>query len=210
MAPQAPLPPCDLLILPGSKNVRADLAQLKAQWGEQIARHLRYGGKVLGICGGYQMLGECIADPLGLEGPAGTSAGLGYLPVQTTLAPHKQLRHTQGRLQLGVHQAPVHGYEIHQGCSVVDAATAVLRLANGDVDGAQSADGQVAGTYLHGLFDAPAALQAVLAWAGARVDRPQDYQGQQLAALDRLADCLADHLDMARIHALLTPSWRDH
>jgi len=208
VAPHAPLPPCDLLILPGSKNVRADLAHLKAQWGEQIARHLRYGGKLLGICGGYQMLGERISDPLGLEGPAGDSDGLGYLPVHTTLATDKQLRHSQGLLQLGDYQAQVKGYEIHQGRSTVGNAAAVLRLANGELDGAQSADGQVAGTYLHGLFDEPAALQAVLAWAGAQVVRPQDYHTQQLAALDRLADCLAQQLDMARIKALLSPQWR--
>ncbi|GAA4493086.1 cobyric acid synthase [Pseudaeromonas paramecii] len=209
VAPHAALPPCDLLILPGSKNVRADLAQLKAQWGEQIARHLRYGGKVLGICGGYQMLGETIHDPLGLEGPAGSSAGLGYLPVHTTLAPEKQLCHTQGQLQLGEHQAPVRGYEIHQGRSTVGDAAAVVRLDSGAADGALSADGQVAGTYLHGLFDEPAALAAVLAWAGAVVTPPQDYQVQQLAALDRLADCLAQQLDMARIAALLSPQWRN-
>jgi adenosylcobyric acid synthase len=88
----------DLIILPGSKSVRADLAYLRANgWDTAIARHLRYGGKVLGICGGLQMLGEQVHDPLGLEGPAGSSAGLGLLAFNTTLEEEKQLRNVRGR-----------------------------------------------------------------------------------------------------------------
>src|SRR5690606_1545094 len=101
VGPGAAIPPADLIILPGSKSVRADLAWLRANgWDAAIQRHLRYGGKLLGICGGLQMLGERIADPLGLEGPAGESAGLGLLAFDTVLQAEKQLRNVQGRLCL--------------------------------------------------------------------------------------------------------------
>ena len=102
IGPGRELPPADLIILPGSKSVRADLAWLRQQgWEAAIRRHLRYGGKVIGICGGYQMLGNQIHDPLGLEGPPGSSAGLGLLDLETTLAPEKQLRNVRGHLALG-------------------------------------------------------------------------------------------------------------
>ncbi|SHI33688.1 Cobyric acid synthase [Vibrio aerogenes CECT 7868] len=112
-----PLPPADLIILPGSKSVRSDLAFLREQgWDKQIERHLRFGGKLMGICGGYQMLGLRVADPLGLEGQAGESAGLGYLPLETALQATKQLKQTHGTLSLpGQKTVDVFGYEIHAG-----------------------------------------------------------------------------------------------
>lgn len=114
IGPGEPIPPADLIILPGSKSVRADLAQLRERgWDSAIARHLRYGGKLIGICGGLQMLGGQVRDPLGLEGPPGTSAGLGLLDYVTELEAEKQLRNVCGTLQL--EQSAVAGYEIHAG-----------------------------------------------------------------------------------------------
>ena len=160
------IPSADLIILPGSKSVRADLAHLRAQgWEEAINRHLRYGGKVLGICGGLQMLGTRIDDPLGLEGAAGSSAGLGLLEFTTQLHAEKQLRNVTGRLSL--EQAAVSGYEIHAGVTVGAALERpAVRLSDGRCDGAISADGQILGTYLHGLFEAPQSSVALLRWAG--------------------------------------------
>ncbi|WP_412502312.1 cobyric acid synthase [Shewanella algae] len=115
---QDELPGLDLLLLPGSKNVRADLAFIRQQgWDKGIARHLRYGGKLIGICGGFQMLGQSIADPLGLEDLPGTSQGLGYLPLTTELQVEKQLLNISGTLRLGQSSASVSGYEIHCGAS---------------------------------------------------------------------------------------------
>src|SRR6185437_453068 len=159
-------PPADLVILPGSKSVRADLDWLRAQgWPEYLARHLRYGGKVLGICGGLQMLGRTIADPEGVEGASGESPGLGWLDLETVLLPGKRLRNVSGRLQPdGAH---VRGYEIHMGRTQGPALgrPAVL-LDDGSPDGAISADGQIMATYLHGLFEETTACTALLRWAG--------------------------------------------
>ena len=178
----------DLLILPGSKAVRADLAALREHgWGAYLERHLRYGGRVIGICGGLQMLGEAIDDPLGLEGPAGSSAGLGWLRLRTELAPQKQLRNVRGRLAFG--GEPVRGYEIHMGCS---AGTALERpllvLEEGRRDGAISDDGQVLGTYVHGLFEEPAACAALLRWAGLATPAAFDPGQRREQSLERLAD----------------------
>ncbi|BAP79050.1 cobyric acid synthase [Pseudomonas sp. MT-1] len=194
--------PADLIILPGSKSVRADLAWLREQgWESAIQRHLRYGGKLLGICGGLQMLGECIVDPLGLEGPAGQSDGLGLLRFSTTLAAHKQLRNVHGRL--GIDNVEISGYEIHAGISDGPALErAAVRLDDGRLDGAISEDGQVLGTYLHGLFESPAACEALLRWAG--LERPQrvDYQALRERDIERLADLVEKHLDVGRLLAL--------
>ncbi len=127
---QGELPGLDLLLLPGSKNVRADLAFIRQQgWDKGIARHLRYGGKLIGICGGFQMLGQSIADPLGLEDLPGTSQGLGYLPLTTELQVEKQLLNVSGTLRLGQSSASVSGYEIHCGASrIPDQCTQPLLL----------------------------------------------------------------------------------
>jgi adenosylcobyric acid synthase len=199
---QAP-PPCELIVLPGSKATRADLAWLRAHdWEPAIARHLRYGGKLIGICGGLQMLGKTIDDPLGIEGAAGLSEGLGWLDLHTRLQPDKQLRRVAARLCLD--DAPVQGYEIHCGISHGTALDRpALILADGRGDGALSADGQVLGSYLHGLFDTPAALAAVLRWAGLSDATPLDLDALREASLERLADAVQTHLDTTRLAQLL-------
>ncbi len=289
IGPGRDLPPADLIILPGSKSVRADLAWLRQQgWEAAIRRHLRYGGKVIGICGGYQMLGNQIHDPLGLEGAPGSSPGLGLLDLETTLAPEKQLRNVRGHLALSEflgrssseslsearHAAPrdsardsarasqsdfdrasgpdskldtrcdfdrdpgrdsvrgnaldslrasrsetlegaltesddnslegipVAGYEIHAGVTQgPDLRRPAVHLDQG-LDGAMSADGQILGTYLHGLFDTPAACAALLSWAGLSQAEASDYQAQRETTFDRLADAIDHHLDADWLHAL--------
>ncbi len=197
------IPAADLIILPGSKSVRSDLASLrKAGWEAAIQRHLRYGGKLIGICGGMQMLGQTIHDPLGIEGEPGSSAGLGLLELSTTLQAEKQLRNVRGTLML--EGAPVSGYEIHAG---VSAGTALqhpaVRLEHG-ADGTISSDGQILATYLHGLFESSAATDALLRWAGLREAATPDYHARRETDIDRLADAVEQHLDMAQLRKLFT------
>nr|WP_295383374.1 cobyric acid synthase [Pseudoxanthomonas sp.] len=198
-------PPCDLIILPGSKSTRADLAWLRAQgWEPVLARHLRYGGKVIGICGGFQMLGRVIVDPGGVEGTPGASTGLGWLDIETTLAPEKRLRNVRGVLRLADGQVPVTGYEIHCGVSQGGGlASAPLLLEDGHADGACSADDQVLGTYVHGLFDSPPALAALLRWAGLERPVATDVHALREAAIERLADAVETHLDTTTLLHLL-------
>ncbi|OYY95506.1 MAG: cobyric acid synthase CobQ [Hydrogenophilales bacterium 28-61-23] len=195
-------PPADLIVLPGSKSVRADLAFLRERgWEAHLQRHLRFGGKLLGICGGFQMLGRALHDPLGLEGAPGSSAGLGWLAMETTLAADKQLRNVSG--QLAWADAAVAGYEIHAGVSTGPALAHPFARLGGRDDGAFSDDGQIAGTYLHGLFDNPAGADAVLAWAGLRSSKAPDIHALRDAAIDRLADAVEAHLDLPCLLALL-------
>lgn len=202
IGPGQAIPPADLIILPGSKSVRADLAHLREQgWEAAIARHLRYGGRLLGICGGLQMLGTRIDDPLGLEGPAGSCVGLGWLELATVLEAEKQLRNVQGVLSL--EQAPVSGYEIHAGVSRGAALLRpAVRLADGREDGACSDDGKIIATYLHGLFESPAACTALLRWAGLREVREVDYHARRERDIERLADLVEAHLDTALLRRL--------
>ncbi|MFN3357702.1 MAG: cobyric acid synthase [Pseudomonas sp.] len=195
VGPGQPIPGADLIILPGSKSVRSDLAYLRANgWDTAVARHLRYGGKVLGICGGLQMLGEQVHDPLGLEGTAGSSDGLGLLAFSTTLEEEKQLRNVRGRLVL--EDAEVSGYEIHAGVTRGDGlSNAAVQLDDGRRDGALSADGQILGTYLHGLFETPAACSALLRWAGLQDVQDVDYHALRERDIERLADLVENHLD---------------
>jgi len=203
IGPGQPIPPADLIILPGSKSVQADLAWLRANgWDAAIARHLRYGGKLIGVCGGMQMLGRCLHDPQGLEGAPGSVDGLRYLDFETTLETAKQLRQVRGTLAEG--GAAIHGYEIHMGVTVGPALTRpAVQLDDGRVDGAISADGQILATYLHGLFDAPEACRALLAWAGVRDAQAQDYAALREASLERLADTCEAHLDLAALFGAL-------
>jgi adenosylcobyric acid synthase len=213
------LPAADLIILPGSKHVRADLDLLKQHgWDKDIAKHLRYGGKVLGICGGYQMLGKTICDPTGIEGAVGTSQGLGFLPVKTTLQIEKKLSHSQGKLKLSADknntniQATVSGYQIHVGNTEREDVSheqkeksyAFAKLDDGQLEGCVSFDNQVAGSYLHGMFDSPEALQQIIAWAGADTDEVDTYAKQQEHELERLADACMAHLDWQRIHTFIS------
>ena len=193
--PNQPLPACDLLILPGSKNTQGDLAWLRQQgWDQQIATHLRYGGKLIGICGGYQMLGELIIDEVGIESQQASSKGLGYIPMNTYLEAEKQLRLVTGQLIAKGLTGAVAGYEIHVGQSTLhgDGWEGLLQLDDGRTEGLISSDGQIIGTYLHGLFDQLSALTALLAWAGWRgsVDLLPDADAQLNAEIDRLADAL--------------------
>lgn len=206
VAPGQPVPACDLLILPGSKNVRRDLALLKAQgWDRQIYRHLRYGGKLMGICGGFQMLGEGIHDPLGLEGKPGSSDALGLLEFETTLEPGKQLFRVMGQLHLPG-QAPVDlkGYEIHCGRSVgpgLERTPPLTLIGRGD-EGVLSEDGQILGTYVHGIFDYPTAQQALLQWAGLSRAASLGIDALREQQLERLADCME-----ANLHPDLLNQW---
>jgi len=203
VGPGEPPPAADLVILPGSKSVRADLAYLRAQhWTAYLERHLRYGGRVIGICGGLQMLGRRLHDPLGLEGTAGSSEGFGWLDLETTLQADKQLRNVAGRLRLDGGVA-VRGYEIHAGISHGPALAQAAIDLGARSDGAISADGQVLATYLHGLFDEPAACMALLRWAGLAAPQPFDLPALREASIERLADTVEQHLDLRTIFALL-------
>lgn len=203
IGPGEVFPACDLIVLPGSKSTRADLAWLREQgWTEAIARHLRYGGKVIGICGGFQMLGRFVHDPYGIEGEPGSSEGLGWLDMETTLDAHKAMRSVEGKLLLG--DARMTGYEIHCGVSEGPALNKPSSLLDGGrPDGAVTADGQILGTYVHGLFDHPAALSALLDWAGLREAVAIDVRAQREAAIDRLADAVEAHLDTTALWRML-------
>ena len=198
IGPGAAIPPADLIVLPGSKAVQADLAWLRSQgWEAAIQRHLRYGGKLIGICGGLQMLGRTLHDPLGLEGAPGSVAGLGLLDLETTLEDSKQLKNVVGTLALPG-AAPIKGYEIHMGVSRGPALSRPSARLSDNADGALSQDGQILASYVHGLFDTPAALAALLAWASPAAAAPfaaLDVAARREAALDRLADALEQHLD---------------
>ena len=202
VGPGQAVSPADLIILPGSKSVRADLAWLRANgWETAIQRHLRYGGKLLGICGGLQMLGTRIADPLGLEGAAGESEALGLLDFETVLEADKQLSNVTGRLlPKGV---PVSGYEIHAGLSSGPALEQpAVQLDDGRCDGAISVDGQILGTYLHGLFEGAEACTTLLRWAGLDAVQTVDYHALRERDIERLADLVEAHLDTARLREL--------
>lgn len=201
VAPHSAIPYCDLIILPGSKNVRSDLAMLKTMgWDTDIARHLRYGGKVLGICGGYQMLGEYIHDPSGVEDASGSSKGLGYLPIQTELQPTKQLTKNRGvvRLKTGnnTENCSITGYQIHAGVSAfTQSAQHFATLDDGTLDGCISDDEHVVGTYLHGLFDDPNAFERIINWVGLNITVQIDYAQQQESEIVRLANACEKHID---------------
>jgi adenosylcobyric acid synthase len=189
-----------LVILPGAKATIADLAALRAAgFDVDIAAHRRRGGMVLGLCGGYQMLGRSVTDPDGLEGPPGAVAGLGLLDVATTLSADKRLVAARGATHDGV---PFAGYEMHMGLTDgPDRARPFARLADGAPDGALSADGRVMGTYVHGLFADDRQRVAWLARLGAG-GAAVSYEAQVEATLDRLAAHLAESIDLDRVLAL--------
>jgi len=213
VGPHDKIPHCDLIVLPGSKSVRDDLNHLRnIGWADAIYRHLRYGGKVLGICGGYQMLGHSIDDPNGVEGKPGCSDGLGLLDVSTVLTNEKTLQNISGYLVDG--GDPVRGYEIHLGVTsrIGDddsTAFAILTDSTGAKhrDGCVSNDDAIRGTYLHGLFDSPAAQRRVLQWAGFS-DAPvtPDYDAIRNDEIDRLADTLEAHMDLSVFNDFFTMS----
>ena len=197
-APGRPLPGADLIVLPGSKSVQADLRALRSHgWDRDIRRHLRLGGKLIGICGGMQMLGRTLHDPLGLEGPAGSVEGLGLLDLHTTLAAQKQLRRVRGRLTgCG---ASVEGYEIHAGVSTGAALERPALDLQGRPDGALDADDRILATYVHGLFDAPEALAALLRWAGMHGAAAFELRALREHSLERLADATEQALSSSAL-----------
>jgi adenosylcobyric acid synthase len=190
----------DLVLLPGSKATIADLTALRAAgFHVDIAAHLRRGGQVLGVCGGYQMLGRTIRDPDGIEGPPGAADGLGLLDVDTILSADKRLEPITGATSDGV---PFRGYEMHIGTTQgADNARPFAHLADGSPEGAVSTDGKVFGTYIHGLFADDTQRSAWLARSGAG-KATVAYDAQVDAVLDRLATHLAAHVDLDRLLSL--------
>ena len=202
VGPGETFPAADLIILPGSKNVANDLQWLSEQrWDQAILRHLRYGGKLIGICGGFQMLGRAIHDPEAIEGPQGSIEGLALFDLHTTLTQHKKLRKVNGRLALD--GSPVAGYEIHAGITKGKALSNPAIVLGRYTDGAVSADNQLFGTYLHGVFESAPACNALLHWAGLEQPLTQDYAALRERQIERLADTLEEHLDMDLVCATL-------
>ena len=197
--PGKPIPDAALIILAGSKATAADMRFVREQgWDIDILAHHRRGRPVLGLCGGYQMLGRSIADPHGAEGPAGEVAGLGLLDVETVLGGDKQVRAVSGEA-LG---APFSGYEIHLGeTRGPDTARAIGRYADGRPEGAMSTDGLITGSYVHGLFGAAAQRRAWLARIGVAASGP-DHAADIDAALDALAAQVEEHVDVDALIAL--------
>jgi len=195
--PGEALPLADLIILPGSKATIADLAFFQQQgWHVDLLAHARRGGRVLGICGGYQMLGTNVTDPDGIEGPVREAEGLCLLDVETVLTGEKALREVEGeRVADG---APFRGYEMHVGQTEgPDCARPFLRFADGRVDGATSENGLIAGAYVHGLFADDRQRAAWLSSLGARSEIA--YEATVERTLDELADHCAAHLDLDAI-----------
>ena len=193
-----------LILIPGSKSTIGDLADLRIQgWDVDIAAHVRRGGRVLGICGGYQMLGRKVHDPDGLEGPAGSADGLGLLDVETILSPEKALTRVTGTSATG---EPVSGYEIHIGrtdgpdgdrpFATIDDGTGAHQ------DGACSPSGQIAGSYLHGMFSDDGFRRSFLAGLGAAHFSDMNFTAEIDGVLDRLADHLEAHLDIETLFGL--------
>jgi adenosylcobyric acid synthase len=193
-----PLPVCDLIVVPGSKSTIADFKTFReVGWDIDIAAHVRRGGHVLGLCGGYQMLGVSIADPQGIEGPAGSVPGLGLLQVDTVIAGEKTLAEVSGTTIADA--APVKGYEMHMGVSIgPDTARPLVRFSDGRADGAVSADGRVAGTYLHGFFADDAQRRAWIERLGGTPSR-HSHDADIQSTLDALADHIEAHIDVDRL-----------
>ncbi len=191
---------CALVIIPGSKSTRGDLAYLRAQgWDIDLLAHHRRGGRILGICGGYQMLGRVVSDPEGIEGAAGETPGLGLLNVETTMTPDKRLTRTHA-----THAAtglPISAYEIHIGRTTGPDCARPFAHASGQPEGAMSPDGRVMGSYLHGMFSDDAFRAAYLADLG--IAAPLRSQSAEVeAVLDALAAHLEAHLDLTALFAL--------
>ncbi|MEQ9695046.1 cobyric acid synthase [Shimia sp. SDUM112013] len=190
----------DLVILPGSKSTRGDLAFLRAQgWDIDLWAHARRGGRVLGICGGYQMLGAIVRDPQGIEGPAGETEGLGLLNVETEMTPDKRL--TETRATHAATGRGCHGYEIHIGRTTGPDRDRPFAHVDGRPEGAVSADGRICGSYLHGMFRDDGFRAAWLGGLGAEVSAT-GYDATVEATLDALADHMEHHLDLDGIFAI--------
>lgn len=190
----------DHVIIPGSKSTRGDLAFLRSQgWDIDLMAHHRRGGRILGICGGYQMLGTVIDDPQGIEGPAGDTKGLGLLDVQTQMTPDKRLTRTRA-----IHHGsglPFEGYEIHIGRTNGPDCARPFAQVEGRAEGAMSTDGRVTGSYLHGMFSNDAFRAAFLTDLGAP-GAGLAYDAGVQSALDALGDHVAKYLDLEAILAM--------
>jgi adenosylcobyric acid synthase len=197
------LPDADLIVLPGSKNVRRDLRSMREYgWDKAILRHLRYGGKLMGVCGGFQMLGHNIDDPHGVEDSAGNEKGLGLLELNSTITESKKLRQVKGNLIID--KKNFCGYEIHCGVSTGAAlSNPLLSIDNHGLDGAVSQDKQIIGTYVHGLFDHVESANSLLAWAGLRQGRAVNLNELREQQLERLADSLEQCLSKIFLDSLV-------
>eukprot|EP01133_Synstelium_polycarpum_P004328 gene4328-5055_t len=202
-----PVPPADLIIIAGSKSTITDLAFLRASgWEDRLRRHLRYGGKVIGVCGGFQMLGGAITDPLGVDGASGQDAfGFGLLDIETEMSPEKRLAQVEG--QFAFADATVTGYEIHMGVSKGKAMSRPSFIINGQPEGARSEDDQVLGSYIHGLFDHPEALATLLKWAGLDDAVPLDLAQLREQSIDRIADAAAPVIESMLKLTTTNPNW---
>ena len=191
----------DLILLPGSKATIDDLAVLRAEgWDIDIKAHVRHGGRVLGLCGGYQMLGTRISDPHGIEGPVRSVEALGLLDVETELGSEKRLANVEGTLSAS--GATFNGYEMHVGKTTgPDLEQPFLTFSDGRHDGAVSRGGNVMGCYVHGLFSSDAARAAFLSELGSET-LGESYEAVVDGALDRLAEHLAQHIDIERLLTL--------
>ena len=197
-------PPADLIVLMGSKNTQADLVWFKSQgWDKTLAKHLRYGGKVLAICGGLQMLGELIDDPNGIESlSCQATKGLGYLPLTTTMTSAKELTLKKGVIEFPTQQAvQISGYEIHAGetnyqTDCIDKIVHDIDNSENTGAGFLSHDQQIFASYWHGLMDTPQALNAIITWAsnGEEFDLV-DYQALREQSIEALADSFDEEFD---------------
>ncbi len=197
----SPPPACDLIILPGTKNTIRDLEILqKNNWSAHINKHLRYGGKLIGICGGMQMLGNSITDPQHIESKTEKVNALGLLEFSTEITPHKTLQQKTGKLLMS--DCAVTGYEIHMGISNGPAFGNPLINFGDHTDGFINADNNIIGSYLHGLFDAPDACNALLKWAGLNSEAEFDYQAVCEHQIQRLADVFAENVNIDNVITL--------
>lgn len=199
--PGKPLPvDAGLVVIPGSKSTIGDLLHLREQgWHRDLAAHVRRGGHVVGICGGFQMLGRVVRDPQGLEGSVHETEGLGLLDVETVMEPEKTVRTSNARS--AVFDLPLEGYEIHLGRTTGPDCRRPATIINNAPDGAVSADGKVLGTYLHGLFGADAFRARFLESLGIG-GGGIDYRANVEAALDDIAAALETHLDCDALFSL--------
>ncbi|PDT03528.1 cobyric acid synthase CobQ [Rhizobium chutanense] len=182
-----------LIVLPGSKSTISDLADFRAEgWDRDLQAHVRRGGRVIGICGGYQMLGRTVRDPLRLEGGTLEMPGLGLLDVETEMAPEKTVRNSQARST--EYDTPLAGYQIHLGITHGPDCDRPSAIVDGAPDGALSADGRIMGTYLHGLFGSDTYRARLLQSFGLSSER-KNYRESVDQALDEVASGLERHLD---------------
>ncbi|MDA0339082.1 MAG: cobyric acid synthase, partial [Proteobacteria bacterium] len=196
LSPGSPIPAdADLIVLLGTKSTVADMDFLRAQgWDIDIHAHVRRGGRVLGLCGGYQMLGRLIDDPDGVEGRPGSTPGLGMLEVETAIQREK----TTVLVDVvdGLTGAGIQGYEIHAGQTSGPGCASPMLVLDGVPHGAISPDGRVMGCYLHGLFTSDLYRRAFLSGFGVTADKALNYNAQVDAALDGIAAALEEALDV--------------